>query len=157
MNPPPLPPPLPDRKPPPRLRSRIALGGLAVSAVTYLVSLSLPALLFAEHAPVSGATVLASGWMGIFAGGQLGWYANPLYATAIILTLTRRYRGALWFGLAALPVALHSRAATAYYFNEANSTGIEGLGSAFSVWFAALAILPVASALALLSLRPRRA
>lgn len=150
MNPPPLPPPpLPPPLPlpsehlpariPQRPRSALALGALWLAAVLYVVSLNLPALLFAAHEPVSGGSLLAIGWMG-FMGGQFAWFANPLWLTAAVFTGTRRYRLAAWFSLAAVLLAQHSFSARHYYFNEAESTPIAGLGTAFWVWVAALSV-----------------
>jgi hypothetical protein len=139
-----------------RPRSSLAVAGLLASAGLYLTSLALPALLFENHEPVTGATVLGAGWMGPFAGWQIAWYANLFYGAIVVFTLLKRYGVSLWFGPPCAAIALTSPQAHTWYFNESTGTPIQGLGSAYPVWLAAL-ILPILANAAALILWRRQA
>lgn len=150
MTPPSTPPPLPEQRP---KLSRIARAGLILSGLLFLTSLGLPAILCDGHEPVTGASVLAAGWMAPFVRGPLAWYANPLYLAAIVFTLLRKPAVALAFTVPAIGLALTSPQAHTWYFNESTGTPITSLGSAYPVWLSAIATLALTSAATLLTKR----
>ena len=112
---------------------------LPASVMLYLTSLALPALLFAQHAPLPGVHVLAWGWWGLMTG-EPAWYANPAYVTAIALMGMRRFGAALVAGAFAVLVGGSSFLAKAWWFNEGSGTPIAALGTGFYVWLLALAL-----------------
>ncbi|MBP7948548.1 MAG: hypothetical protein KA004_02750 [Verrucomicrobiales bacterium] len=142
MTPPSTPPTLPD--PSQRFR-RLLIAGVTLSGVLYLASLGLPVLVFENHEPVSGAEVLAVGWMGPFAAGQFAWYANPLYFATIVLTLRSKFGLALAFALPAVGIALTSPQSHTWYFNESTGTPIARLAGTWMVWLAAIAVAGLTS------------
>src|SRR5262245_41404960 len=67
---------------------------VAVSALCFVASLPMPALLFAHDPPVKGITTLLWGWWGLVKG-DFPWFANPLYAAALALVLTGHFKTSL--------------------------------------------------------------
>ena len=112
---------------------------LPASVMLYLASLALPALLFAQHVPLSGLDVLAWGWWGLLTWDP-AWYANPAYVTTIVLIAMRRFGAALVAGAFAVLVGISSFFAQAWWFNEGSGTPITALGTGFYVWLLALAL-----------------
>jgi ribonuclease inhibitor len=106
---------------------------LAGSLALYLVSLSLPALLFGHHEPLLGVAVLSSGWWG-FVMFQFAWGANPAYAFALYSYLQRQRARASVAGAIALFLGLTSFQAQEWWFNEGSGTPIIGLGIGFQFW-----------------------
>lgn len=113
------------------------IGG---SFLLFIVSLFLPALLFQDVDPVNGATLLGWGWWGLLLGNP-AWCANPVFLIAILILLFKKHGFALIGGSIAFALGLLSFFASEYYFNEANSTPITGLGPAFYVWMLGFAVL----------------
>ncbi|HKY54015.1 MAG TPA: hypothetical protein VJM08_06915 [Anaerolineales bacterium] len=103
------------------------------SGLLFLISLFFPALLFQEVDPVMGATLLGWGWWGLILGNP-AWCANPIYLIAVITFLFKKYIFAVIGGGIAFLLGAFSFLATEYYFNEAGSTPIAGLGLAFYIW-----------------------
>ena len=142
LPPPAQPPPIPNRPRP--KRRRITAFGVGLACLLYGISLPLPAFLFAHDEPVQGYAFVLLGWFGLLAL-NVGWLANVFFAVAIFAILIRWYRlAAVLSGLATL-CALHSPFVHDYWFNEAHSTPILALGSAFYVWLSAIIVLTVTS------------
>ena len=118
---------------------RIKWMTIAGSVFPFIVSLFLPALLFQEADPVTGATLFGWGWWGLLLGNP-AWCANPVFIIASFLFLFKKHGFALLGGSVAFALGLFSFFASEYYFNEANSTPITGLGSAFYVWMLGFAV-----------------
>jgi hypothetical protein len=113
---------------------------IAASLALFMASLALPALEFADHEPERGHVLLLWGWWG-FLTGDFPWLANPLYLVALIFAgLGRRTISQLFSG-SAFAVGLLSLRVSKWYFNEANATPIENLGSAFYFWMASFLVL----------------
>lgn len=117
---------------------------LAASGLLYLTSLALPALLFAQHAPLPGYEALAWGWWGLLTGDP-AWYANPAYVVTIVLMGMRRFGAALVAAAFAVLVGGSSFLAKAWWFNEGSGTPIAALGTGFYVWLLALALAALAA------------
>lgn len=110
----------------PRVRREIVLG---VSGALYVLSLTMPAMYFEKEASLSGLSVLAQGWWGLFMLNP-AWLANPLYVVAAVQLARNRHTLASQFSAAALACALCSLFTTKWYFNEADATPISGYGVA---------------------------
>ncbi|MBP0715663.1 hypothetical protein ABXK61_20410 [Burkholderia sola] len=121
----------------PRVRREAVLG---VSGVLYVLSLTMPAMHFEKEASLSGMSVLAQGWWGLFMLNP-AWLANPLYIVAAIQLARSRYMRASQLSAAAFACALCSLFTTKWYFNEADATPISGYGVAFYVWLVAHIVL----------------
>ncbi|WP_322021166.1 MULTISPECIES: hypothetical protein [unclassified Burkholderia] len=121
----------------PRVRRETVVG---VSGVLYVLSLTMPAMHFEKEASLSGMSVLAEGWWGLFMLNP-AWLANPLYLVAAVQFARNRYARASQFSVAALTCALCSLLTTKWYFNEANATPISGFGVAFYMWLVAQIVL----------------
>ena len=112
---------------------------VASSTILFVISLFLPALLFEEVDPVTGGTLLGWGWWGLILGNP-AWCANPVFLIAILVFLFKKHGFALIGGSVAFTLGLFSFFASEYYFNEASSTPITGLGLAFYVWMLGFAM-----------------
>jgi hypothetical protein len=112
---------------------------IAGSVFLFIVSLFLPALLFQEVDPVTGATLFGWGWWGLLLGNP-AWCANPVFLIALVIFLFKKYGFALIGGSIAFALGLFSFFASEYYFNESSSTPIAGLGPAIYVWMLGFAI-----------------
>lgn len=115
---------------------------IVASFALYLASLGIPALLFANHEPVSGATTLIWGWFGLLSF-DLPWLANPLYFVAVVLASRSKHSASQVCCAIALGVGLLSFRVRHWYFNEGSATPIEKLGPAFYFWMASFAVLLV--------------
>ncbi|HIH2750744.1 hypothetical protein L3V59_28930 [Burkholderia aenigmatica] len=125
----------------PRVKREVVLGA---SGALYVLSLMMPAMYFEKEAPLSGMSVLAQGWWGVFMLNP-AWLANPLYIASMIQLARRRYARASQFSGAAFVCALCSLFTTEWYFNEAYATPISSLGMAFYVWLVAQLVLLLGS------------
>ncbi|UXZ93397.1 hypothetical protein NUJ27_33760 [Burkholderia cenocepacia] len=85
----------------PGVRREMVLG---VSGALYLLSLTLPAMHFEKEASLSGLSVLAQGWLGLFMLNP-AWLANPLYVVAAVQLARSRHTRASQFSAAALACA----------------------------------------------------
>ncbi|MBF5012704.1 hypothetical protein [Burkholderia pseudomultivorans] len=121
----------------PRVRRETVLGA---SGALYALSLTMPAMHFEREASLSGLSVLAQGWWGLFMLNP-AWLANPLYAVAAVQFARNRYIRASRYSAAALAFALCSLFATKWYFNEADATPISSFGIAFYAWLVAQIVL----------------
>ncbi|WP_353254897.1 hypothetical protein [Burkholderia anthina] len=121
----------------PSIRRETVLG---VSAALYVLSLAMPAMHFEKEASLSGLSVLAQGWLGLFMLNP-AWLANPLYVVAAFQLARSRYTRASQLSAAALACALCSLFTTKWYFNEADATPISGYGVAFYAWLVAHVVL----------------
>jgi hypothetical protein len=119
---------------------------LIISGLLFVASLFLPALLFQEVDPVTGGNLLAWGWWGLILGNP-AWCANPIFLIAVIAFLFRKYIFALIGSGIAFLLGTCSFFASEYYFNEASSTPIVGLGPAFYVWMLSFGVFITASLL----------
>jgi hypothetical protein len=115
-----------------------------VSIVLFVISLVLPALLFEEVEPVRGSTLLVWGWWGLILGNP-AWCANPIFFVALLTFFAKRYMIAQITGTVAILLGAFSFFANEYYFNEASSTPIAGLGLAFYVWMFSFGVLSAGS------------
>ncbi|RQT68356.1 hypothetical protein DF029_23945 [Burkholderia cepacia] len=125
----------------PRVKREVVLG---VSGALYVLSLMMPAMYFEKEASLSGMSVLAQGWWGVFMLNP-AWLANPLYVASAIQLARRRYARASQFSGAAFVCALCSLFTTKWYFNEAAATPISSFGMAFYVWLVAQLVLLLGS------------
>lgn len=85
-----------------RVRRETVLG---VSGVLYVLSLMMPAMHFEKEASLSGLSVLAQGWWGLFMFNP-AWLANPLYVVAAVQLARNRYTREPVFGRCARVCAL---------------------------------------------------
>lgn len=122
----------------------VAIVCIAVAWVAFMYSLQLPAFLLEGGRTMSGLTVLGYGWWGPLMF-QFAWFANPLFAAGSILILSREYSLAALFSSGATLIALQSYMVTEIYEHEGFATPVLGLGSAFSLWLAALLIVAICS------------
>ena len=121
-------------------RDRVRLLLFVSSIILFGYSLSLPALLFAHHRPLSGLTILAWGWWGILTL-QYAWFANPTYAFALFwYGRQERLNTAFLSGLALL-LGAAALGTKEWWFNEGGGTAIAGLGSGFVVWMSSFVCL----------------
>ena len=121
-------------------RSHVSRAVLALSVLSFGVSLFLPALLFGREKPLYGAQVLAWGWWGALSW-DFAWYANIAYAVAVVSCARGRRKAAIAASAVALVLGLTSFLAREWWFNEGNATPIAGLGPAFYVWLVSFCIL----------------
>lgn len=117
-------------------RMRLALIPVAL----FLISLGLPALLFANHAPVLGITLLLWGWWGLF-GLNLAWLANLNFIYGVVEYVRGDRRDALISSGVALAFGCFSFATKNWYFNEGYPTPISSLGPGFYMWMSSFAVL----------------
>ena len=123
---------------PPRDRVRPLLFVSSIALFSY--SLSLPALLFAHHRPLSGLTLLAWGWWGALFF-QVAWFANPAYAFALFWYLRHQRPNTAFLSGLALLLGATSLGAKEWWFNEGGGTPITGLGSGFMAWMSSFLCL----------------
>jgi hypothetical protein len=117
---------------------------IGCSLAVFFASLFFPALLFADHEPQSGATLLAWGWWGLLTF-DFAWFANPAYLAAMLALALRFHRAARILSAIAVALACLSFTTTEWWFNEGNATPVLGLGPAFYLWLLSLGILLVGS------------
>lgn len=115
------------------MKTKISILLLAVSAALYLASLSLPALMFAEHAPLSGLHILGWGWWGLLTFDP-GWLANLAYFATLVFMGMRFYSAALIASSFAVLLGMTSFLAKEWWFHEGYPTPIAALGTGFYVW-----------------------
>jgi hypothetical protein len=114
-------------------------SGEAVVLGIFASSLFLPAFLFEKHAPVKGRELLALGWWGLLMY-NVGWLANPLLVTTIVLLALERFAPARLVAGIALLCACHSFFVKGYCFDESAVTPIKSFGVAFPVWLVSIAL-----------------
>ncbi|RKH44519.1 hypothetical protein D7V93_36145 [Corallococcus llansteffanensis] len=87
-----------------------------VASVFFIIACATPAMRVAtvgyqgtpgHEKDMSGFELLLNGWMGAWSM-NFGWYANPLFAIALLLLLVGADRKALWVGTFAALVGLSS-------------------------------------------------
>src|SRR5688572_9170566 len=100
------------------------------SSTLFVTSLFFPALLFQEVDPVTGGNLLAWGWWGLILGNP-AWCANPVFLMTVFVFLVKKYVFALIGGGVAFVLGAFSFFANEYYFSEASSRPIVGLGLHF--------------------------
>ena len=113
---------------------------ILISVSLYAWSLWEPALLFKDHAPLTGATVLALGWFGVLSL-DFAWYANPAWLMAAVFLIVGKVRLARISSGVSVLLALLSFTTKQWWFNEARPTAISGLGPACYIWMSSLAVL----------------
>jgi hypothetical protein len=79
--------------------------------------------------------------------GNPAWCANPVFLIAVFAFLVKKYVFAQIGGVAAFVLGAYSFFANEYYFNEASSTPIVGLGLAFYIWMLSFGVFIVGSIL----------
>jgi hypothetical protein len=124
----------------PFVRVFLKAVAISVSVALYALSLRHPALLFSDHPPLTGFSVLAAGWCGALSL-DFAWYANPAWLTAIICLLLGKVRVARIFSGASILLGLLSFTTKEWWFNEGSPTAILSLGLAFYIWMSSLTIL----------------
>lgn len=138
------PPPLPEA--PPRRPWILA----ALTLVIYAISLFPPALYLENEADWTGGAVLLMGWLGPLIG-QFGWLANLPWFVALVLLIFRQWASAFILSLFAFLVGFSSLTIVhkEMLLDEGgvNKAVVMGLGPAFYVWMAALALPALAAAL----------
>ena len=115
-----------------------------LAGACYVVSLTLPALLFTDHAPVTGAKLLFYGWWGILYL-NFAWLANLAFFAGIRYFLKMKYGLAGVSGGIAFSLGYMSVLAKKWWFNEAHGTEIAALGPAYNVWMASFFVLMAAA------------
>lgn len=131
--------PLPEHRPPwgPRL---VVIG---MSLALFVGACCAPALLIGgSEQPMPGGGLLFIGWMGIVAG-QFAWFANPIYALALLLIAFRKWVPATLTAAIALLVALDTLMMFVQEVptDEAgvNSGRMSSLQIGFFLWIASIA------------------
>ena len=128
---------------------------LLLATGLYLASWWLPAFHTEGGGQAMGRYVLAFGWFGVLEL-QFGWCANPVFLFGWLAFCLRRYHWGVISGAMAFVLGLHSFWARAWWYNEAQSTPIVGLGAAFYVWMGSFVVLFIGSAILVFSMDPRR-
>ena len=150
-------------------RKYVRWGILLSSTGVYIISLFLPALLFANDKPVLGGTLLALGWLGILTH-DIAWFANPLYFLSILAYITAMIctdaeektfailsnASALIFIILALFLGLTSFLAEMWYTSPFGGPRIIELGIGFYIWMLSFLILLIGCFLPSTLIRPRR-
>lgn len=130
---------------------------LRISLVLYLVACCSPALQFTTttresltpvaHETMWGFQILLRGYYGIL-GGIIAWYANPLWAAALLLVRFKRVKAALAVGLASLLIALTTFLAMgkdlAVWASDPDHLHLSALLPGCFLWMASLAAVPLA-------------
>jgi hypothetical protein len=106
---------------------------------------------------LSGIQVLGSGWLGPFRG-VVGWYANLLFAPALILFLFGKFRVSCGLALGAFAIGSTSMLVEYYPWGNLKDGGevhINSFGIGLYLWLASFMVLAVgAFGARFLSLRP---
>jgi len=141
------------------------IGVVLACLVVFLIACAAPALEFRDTntaAPnvMQGFQVLLMGWLGVFAG-QLAWFANPLFATGLLLLSLRRRTAALVCGTVAVLVAgdtfvLFSQQLPANE-GDVGKLILQHLKAGFYLWAAALVLLPLGALILRQRTEPPRA
>ena len=129
--------------------------GLIVSAVLFGAACSMPALEFrnsqSPNTVMWGASALAVGWSGIFAG-VVAWYANPFWLLGLILGFLRKptpaaVAGAIALAIAGTTFSILGRQLPGDEGGVTKTTVIRLLPGCY-VWMASLLAVPLASVVA---------
>jgi hypothetical protein len=112
-------------------------AALALIVIAWAVSLLLPALTVRGGPTLSGFDLLTQGWQGV-SRGVLAWYANPLFAVAVLAAAANRARAAGVAAGVAVVLALTSFAAEDMLGRQMPSVPDLELRAGFFVWAAAL-------------------
>jgi hypothetical protein len=129
---------------------------LQISLVSYLVACCVPALeltttspenlIPVAHAKMWGFQLLLRGFMGVFTG-TIGWFANPLWAVALLLVFFKRLKAALFVSLLSVAIALSSITVIgrdlAVWESDPYHQRVSALLPGFFVWIASLALVPL--------------
>lgn len=84
------------------------LAVIGTSLALYVAACVTPALIFSgADRSWNGGGLLFFGWMGVV-DSQFGWFANPIYALALLLVVFRKWAFAVITGSLALLVALNT-------------------------------------------------
>lgn len=127
------------------------IGVVLACLVLFLIACAAPALEFRDtntSAPnvMQGFQVLLMGWLGAFAG-QLAWFANPLFATGLILLSLHRRTAALVCGTLAMLVACDTLVLFSQQLpaneGDVGKLLLQHLKAGFYLWAAALVLLPL--------------
>ena len=123
---------------------------LIVSLLLFVVACCIPSMEFTGkpegNTIMTGATVLANGWAGLFSG-VFGWYANPLWLLGLILAFIGKPK----LGAASAVLAIAIACTTFSTFGKSIGTDEAGqnyiklvrLLPGCYVWLASLAVVPV--------------
>lgn len=121
---------------------------LLISIGLYIYSLTLPALLLKDEAPIEGGWVLALGWWGLLMY-QFAWLANPAYFVGIFAYVIANLDDSKGFSRAVLILAgialilgvTSYRADVWYQGGGGPDIPIIGLGAGFYVWMLSFCLL----------------
>jgi hypothetical protein len=137
-----LPPPLPGAP----IRRPWILAGLSLAL--YFVSLFPTALHLDKPPDWSGGAVLLMGWLGLLLP-QPGWLANPLWIVSMGLLIFRVWTAAIIVSVIAVLIGLSSFAFVSHEMlldeGAVKKAVVTGLGPAFYLWIAALAVPALAA------------
>jgi hypothetical protein len=124
---------------------------LFISLGLFVVACCLPALDFKQSTGKNdimlGLRALAVGWSGIFAA-IVAWYANPVWAFAIVIGFCRKPVICAVAGIVALLIALTTFSIVGRELpadeGNVNRMTVVRLLPGFYVWLASMAVLPLA-------------
>jgi len=128
--------------------------GLYCSLILFVIACCLPALEWNKagqpNDAMYGLQVLVVGWSGIFAG-VIAWYANPLWAFGLFFGALRKpvltaVVGALAIAIGATTIAWIAKELPADEGGVTKMAIVRLLPGCY-VWFASLAVLPIAALL----------
>ncbi|MCW5935912.1 MAG: hypothetical protein KIT11_01210 [Fimbriimonadaceae bacterium] len=136
--------PAPQKPSPEKRRTRVLL----VSVALFLASCALPCLHWQNGDSMFGWEVLLLGWMGVLYG-QLAWFANPLYALAMLCSVLSRGR---WVTLLSLGCVFVGLLTVTLFFTElpadeanVNKLRLQSLGPAAWLWMGSFLTLVYAN------------
>jgi len=126
-----------------KLRKATIVGCLGC----FLASLSTPAILFTDHAPVFGAVVLFYGWWGLILY-NFSWLANFFLVAAFVNFRNKKYTRATVKSIAGFGLGLLSLRTKEWWFNEGFSTPVIGFGIGYYLWMMSYFILALGAIMA---------
>jgi hypothetical protein len=114
---------------------------LWLAAALYLISLTLPGIIYQGGYIDYGYYILREGWQSL-SPNMLAWNANPLFFLALFCAFIRMYREGLWFSIVALLLGLQS-----FFFhtkpNLPQVWHVDHLGVGFYVWELSFLVLTI--------------
>jgi hypothetical protein len=116
--------------------------------VLFVVSLPMPAIDGAGFPALSGLDVLKQG-AGAWRDGVVAWYANPVFAVALIAGFMGHFKSALVVASFGLLLALSSFSAGTMAGNAGRSVPAFGFAVGFWLWLIAFVAVVGASAVGL--------
>jgi hypothetical protein len=115
-----------------------------VVTLLFLISLTLPAIIFSDNDFHRGFAVLIYGILGALAG-DFAWFANPLFLAALVTFSARAFSVSGVMALMCVGLASTSFYAKAALVTFSTPATIKSLASGFYVWLASFVVLLIAS------------